>query len=119
MQEIVKRIESQQRVMGYLDFAWKSEQNRMQYIREIVLALVKETSEFLDEVPWKPWALPSNTKSQYDTEKANLEICDIIVFAVVLHLTLDPETSLEEAMEQTLTKIDNRINSGYGPKEKL
>ena len=116
MQEIVKRIKAQQKAMGATDIINRSLADRMQYIRNISLALVKETAEFLDEVPWKPWG--NITEQHFDQSAASLEVCDIMVFAIVLHLTINPEASLEEAMERTLTKIDNRIKNNYKVKEK-
>jgi len=102
--------------MGYIDFINESEKNRLQYTRDVALALHKEVSEFLDEVPWKPW---QPVYAQHvDRDAAAKEICDIIVFAIVLYITTDPDMPLEEAMNRTLTKINDRIKSGYGkPKE--
>lgn len=116
MQEIIKRIKAQQKAMGYTDFIDQSEENQVDYIRDITLALIKETTEFLDETPWKPW----KKKDEQHFHRANAihEICDIIVFAIVLHLTVDPDVPLEMVMGLTLDKIDERINNGYGQKEK-
>ena len=68
-------------------------------------------------MPWKPWGY-KNKAQDYDKKAAAFEICDIIVFALVLYVTLDPIMPLEEAMIRTLTKINNRIDLGYKSKEK-
>ena len=116
MQKLIDHIRKQQDLMGYKQFCESSRENQSEYIRSISLALHKEVSEFLDEVPWKPWV---PFEDQYlDIYAATTEICDIIVFALVLYITLDPPYSLEEVMEATLAKIDSRINNGYGRKEK-
>ena len=113
LEATIRRLQKQ---MGYETFIKESEANRLQYTRDVALALHKEVSEFLDEVPWKPWQ-PVYAQS-IDKEAAAKEICDIIVFAIVLYITTDPLVSLEEAMMRTLTKIQLRIDSGYGkPKE--
>jgi len=113
---IVKTIKKQQQKMGYENYINFSKENQLQYMRDISLALTKEVSEFLDEIPWKPWN-SIDTQSE-DIEAAALELCDIIVFTLVLYITLDPDMPLEKAMEQTLTKINKRIKSGYtGQKE--
>lgn len=115
MQEILKRIQAQQRAMGYTDFIEASTECRLKYIRDISLSIVVEVGEFLDEVPYKPWKRIED--QPFNEVPAALEICDIIVFAIVLYVSLNPSISLEEAMEQTLAKIDNRIKTGYGQKE--
>jgi len=116
MQEIIKRIAEQQKTMGHTDMINQSEENRIDYIRDITLALVKETTEFLDETPWKPWK--SVEEQEFNPISANCEICDIIVFAIVLHLTIDSDVPLEKVTEITLNKIDERLKTGYGHKEK-
>lgn len=117
MQKIVDRIKAQQEKMGYIDFFNQSPDGRIAYIREVTLALVKEAMEFLDETPWKPWGKKAD-RAEYNLEAAALEICDIIVFAIVLYLSLHPTIPLEEAMERTLAKIDERLKQGYSKKEK-
>lgn len=118
MQKIIERIKIQQEVMGYAHMIERSPELRMDYGRDIALALTKEVSEVLDEMPWKPW------KPLYDQpcnqSRASREIADIIVFAVVLHLTLCPGRSLEESMQEVLSKVDERIKTtNYGKQGEL
>lgn len=121
MYEIVNKIYDLQCQMGYLGpdgTATQSIEDRIDYFRDITLALVKEVMEALDEVPWKPWR--SIFEQSLNTKKAVYEICDILVFTIVLYLILESPISLEEAMGQTLAKIEKRIKEeGYGRKEKL
>jgi hypothetical protein len=113
MRQIIERIKIQQEIMGYAGMIERSPELRMDYGRDIALALMKEVSEVLDEMPWKPWK--PITEQPCNQVKASREIADVIVFAVVLHLTLCPSCSLEEAMREVLKKIDNRINTqNYG-----
>ena len=118
MQEIIERIRNQQKLMGYTEMIQHSPEARMDYGRDIALALVKEVSEVLDEMPWKPWK--SLWTQSMNEKKASLEVADVIVFAVVLHLTLCPGYSLEEAMQEVLDKIDNRVKTtNYGKQGEL
>ena len=53
--ELIAKIKQQQTAMGYRRLILGNKFYRLRYIREISLALQKEVSEFLDEIPWKPW----------------------------------------------------------------
>lgn len=116
MQKIVTKIYELQERMGYIEKIMTSIEDRMDYYRDVTLALIKEAMEALDETPWKPWR--GVFEQQLDRDAAAIEICDVIVFAIVLYIILEPSIALEEAMEKTLAKIENRINEeGYGRKE--
>ncbi len=112
---MLKQIQEQQKAMGYIFDPW-DEKEKWAYFRDISLALIKEASEVLDEVPWKPW---KPIKSQtFNEEKAALEICDVMVFSFVLWNTLDPAISFEEAWQKTMDKIETRIKkTNYGKQE--
>ena len=112
MQKILNRIKQQQKDMGYYELTQKSDSFKWSYIRSITLALHTEVSEFLQEIPWKPWDAIEN--QPLDIIAAGEELMDIMVFTFVLWLTLSPSIDLEDAMEQTLVKIENRIKHGYG-----
>lgn len=115
MQEIIKRIKAQQSAMGYTEHINQSEENQIDYVRDVTLALMKEVTEFLDEVPWKPWK--ATDEQNFNKYNATYEIADIIIFAIVLYLTVNPDLPLEMVMGFTLDKIDERIKQGYGRKE--
>ncbi len=114
MIQMFKQIQELQKKMGYDNF---TEEQRWTYFRDISLALIKEVSETLDEVPWKPWVpIVSQT---YNEEKAAMEIIDVMVFSFVLWYTLNPAISIEEAWQKTLDKIEKRIKqTNYGKQEK-
>jgi hypothetical protein len=117
MQNLVDKIFQLQSKMGYIKKINQSVEERMDYYRDITLSLVKEAMEALDETPWRPWI--NIFEQQLDRNKAAFEVCDVIVFAIVLFIILEPSISLEEAMDKTLAKIENRINNeGYGRKER-
>jgi len=99
--------------MGYFQQTQDSKTFKWSYIRDISLALSVEVSEFLQELPWKPWS--HNEDASYDEIKAAKEICDIIVFALVLWITLDPKADIDEMMESTFKKVEDRIKDlNYG-----
>ena len=110
--ELIARIKQQQKDMGYADYINSHPRCKWNYIRDISLSLIKETSEFLDEVPWKPWKALTDQKC--DTEKAAMELIDILVFNLVLWISLNPTIDIEDAIEKTMTKIEDRIKHGYG-----
>jgi NTP pyrophosphatase (non-canonical NTP hydrolase) len=113
MRQIIEKVKFQQEFMGYADMIERSSELRMVHGRDIALALIKEVSEVLDEMPWKPWR--PLREQPCNQAKASHEIADVIVFAVVLHLTLCPGQSLEEAMQEVLKKVDKRIETqNYG-----
>ena len=116
IEELINRVKAQQQAMGYTTMIECSEDLRWSYIRDITLALVKEAAEFLDEIPWKPW-MPIEAQP-CDKEKAVKEICDIFVFNTVLFLSLGTDLNLNDLLEKTLNKVDNRIKNGYGKQEK-
>lgn len=115
MQRLIDRIHQQQKDMGYTAFCAESRENQMQYVRDIALALQKEVSEVLDELPWKSWV--ATDKQQENTEWALNELTDVMVFNIVLWVTLNPDKKFDfdYIMERTLQKIENRIKeTNYG-----
>ncbi len=113
MQQIIDEIKELQTVMGYTDYINKNADNRLSYGRNISLALVVELVEVLQNVPWKPWK--SLFDQKLDCESASKEIADVIVFAVVLHLTFCPHSNLEDDVWEALKKVRKRVeNENYG-----
>ena len=72
MQDLIQRIARQQKDMGYKQLIDESMYNRIDYARDITLALIKETTEFLDEIPWKPWKSPEEQELNIPGFKRNL-----------------------------------------------
>jgi hypothetical protein len=71
-----------QTLLGVAPEKFTSAEAKLQYIRNTCLALHKECSEFLDELPWKPWVALED--QQYNQSAAAEEIVDIIIFALNL-----------------------------------
>jgi dimeric dUTPase (all-alpha-NTP-PPase superfamily) len=109
IENLYERIKLQQEEMGYAALIDDSTPGQMDYLRDVSLATVVEIGEFLNEVPWKPWK--PLTAQSFDKVKAAEEICDILVFVIVLFISLRPEESLETIMERVLSKVDKRIKA--------
>lgn len=109
--DFINQVCSLQDKMGYLGFINESLENRLDYTRDVTLALIKEATEMLDELPWKPWK--SLDEQTCNGEKAADEVTDIFVFAAVLYMIIKPQESLEERLVRTLSKINERISNGY------
>lgn len=112
IKELLTRIKAQQDSMGYTAYIEAGFENRMNYLRDLSLALVVELSEMLQNLPWKPWKAIED--QPYDLNKANGEYSDIMVFLIDIFLTLNPTLDLEAFLSATLDKIDKRITEKYG-----
>lgn len=62
---------------------------KMDYIRDLCLALNVEVAEILQELPWKPWR--KHEDQVCDFEAARDEVSDIIIFAIDIWLQLNHE----------------------------
>lgn len=114
MQKELDKVIELQKAMGYYDLCRKDKHFRMEYLRNIVLATHVELTEFLQEVPWKPWSR-DRTMTALDKIKAAEELTDVLVFILVLWATLNPDVKIDEAMKMTFDKIKNRIiGENYG-----
>lgn len=107
LQEALDKIIELQKVMGYYDLCRKDETFRMEYLRNITLATHVELTEFLQEVPWKPWSKGKMTRVQ--ANKAAFELADVLVFTLVLWATLNPDVGLDDVLGSTCVKIEKRI----------
>lgn len=112
MQKELDKIIELQKAMGYYDLAQQSETFKMEYLRNITLATHVELTEFLQEVPWKPWSPGEMTESQ--KVGAAYELTDVLVFTLVLWATLNPDVDIDKTLQATFEKIENRIRSNYG-----
>lgn len=114
MQKELEKIIELQKAMGYYDLCRESETFRMEYLRNITLATHVELTEFLQEVPWKPW---SQDKPMSEAQKviAAYELTDVLVFTLVLWAILNPDVEIDKAMKYTFGKIEKRIKEiNYG-----
>lgn len=73
-----------QETLGY-DFDTMSDEHRVQYIRDMVLALTHEAHELLDTVQWKPWAT-GYVGPVIDDLEFEKELADIFTFLLNLAL---------------------------------
>lgn len=115
LNEMVQRIKAQQDKMGYTDYINSSPAARMDYMRDITLALIVEAVEMLQELPWKPWKPMSG--QPLNIKKAEEESVDVLVFLIDAMLIINPEMDLEEVLTQVLDKIDKRIANKYGKQD--
>lgn len=99
-----------QEQLGY-DFDTMSDEHRVKYIRDMILALTHEAHELLDTVQWKPWATGYHGAA-IDTVEFEKELADILTF--LLNLALAGGISgnaLEYAYDQK-NKVNRRRASG-------
>lgn len=108
---IYKQLQSYQASMGYVPTRMTQEE-KMEVIRQYVLALNVEQVELLNELPWKPWKNYPHILIDYD--KVTEEWVDCLVFlfdqAIILGIT---SKEIEQTFERVLEKLFNRINDKY------
>jgi len=113
LRTIIEEIKDYQLAMGY-DFEAMSPEDRMQALRNYVVALQAEQVELLDEVSWKPWRKYEDQKPNPNTRKIALEWVDMLFFLVdqSFCLGITPDDILT-AYETKLANNHKRISSGY------
>lgn len=89
-----------QEKLGTLPF--KSMSDRIQFIKDMVLATYSEIDEFLREVPWKPW----KKHQEYNQENAKEELVDEFHFFMNRCIAVDLDA--DELHKRYLKK--NEIN---------
>ena len=103
--------------MGKGPTSFDSVDEKMDYLRDLCLALNVEVSEFLQELPWKPWCPSSGQKC--DEYAAGNEVVDIIIFALNLWINLgnfQPGMCADELIKRINQKQKvnlERLQSGY------
>lgn len=116
LHEWVNRFRGLQCQLGY-SHPIKDPFERWQYYKDQTFALIVEAVEAVQNTPWKPWKPAS--EQPFEKMKTAYEICDMFVFVFNLWITLNPPISLEDAMENTIKKIEKRIkNENYGKQDK-
>lgn len=98
--------------MGYVP-ELMTHHERMEVIRDYVLALSMEQGEMLDELPWKPWKNYKN--EEYDLENVTEEWIDSFIFlmdqAIILGITADDiENMFTDVMRKLFIRIENRYS---------
>lgn len=86
---------------------------RMEYLRNQVLALQVEVVEVLNTSPWKPWATyPAD--AEIDDAEYVKELADVFIFFLNLLLAGDVSPNrLLEAVARKIEKNVERANSRY------
>lgn len=113
LREIIEEIKSYQLAMGY-DYTTMSSEDKMQALRNYVVALMMEQAEMLEEVSWKPWRTHDSQKPNPNKRKVALEWVDCLFFLVdqMFSLDLEPDDILS-AYETKLAANHKRIANGY------
>lgn len=75
MREVLEAIAEHQAKIGAHQAIYN---DRMAYIRDMVVGLTVESAEFLQELPWKPWK-PENQQTK-DYKRAQEELVDMFIF---------------------------------------
>lgn len=91
MQMIQRQREFQQRC-GY-NFPMMTTQQRIAYVKDMVLAATAELHEALDETSWKPW---THGDTSIDDTKFCAELVDVTCFLLNLWLVGNPDLSVEQ-----------------------
>lgn len=101
------------RVITRLDSSTVISDIQKQQHNELVLAAIKELTEVLEAVNWKPWK-NYNGHPEVDMENLIEEIGDVIFFldSIMMNFGLSHE-ALVEALSNKLTVVYNRLNNGY------
>lgn len=81
------------------DFASMSTQERVNYIKENVLAMTDELHELLAETSWKPWAKSTFLRE----EKAMSELVDVWHFMMNIMIAIAPNAEASELAEELAT----------------
>jgi dimeric dUTPase (all-alpha-NTP-PPase superfamily) len=114
---ISRLIAEHQNEMGVL--IHKTFESKMDYIRDLVLGLQVELSEFLNEIPWKPWK--SINKQNFNNIRAMEELVDCFIFLfdiwVVMQVNqIDKEfvnkIDLEQMIKNKINYNLERLNTG-------
>lgn len=83
---------------------------RIQFIKDMELALRMELGEMLDETGWKPWA----TSNHVNEEAMQGELADVLLFFINLCMAANasPELIAEKTFEKMQRNLDRQL-AGY------
>ena len=86
------------------------ERERIQFIKDMNLALQDELHEFLQETGWKPWA----TSNHVNEQAAHGELIDAFLFFLNLCMVtnFDPESFADKFFEKINRNLDRQL-AGY------
>ena len=100
----------QQNTYGAHPSSIETNEEKIQFIKDMVLALEDEAHEFLGEVGWKPWA----TSRHINREAAQGELVDLFHFFMNLCMVVDltPDLLFEKYRAKRMRNIA-RQQEGY------
>jgi len=105
VQQMFEAISKYQYHVHHVDYATLSMKQRMQLMRDYVLAMQVEQVELLQELPWKPWKYAEDHSCLIDMQKLIEEWVDCLFFlidqALVLKISAEDVT---ETFQAVLTK---------------
>jgi dimeric dUTPase (all-alpha-NTP-PPase superfamily) len=110
LREMLKAQRALQRDMHEVDPGEMMIDDRVMYIKDMVLAMTDELHELLNETGWKPWA----TSRHVNREAAVGELVDVWHFFMNLMLALNvsPNELFDRYMEKRQRNIQRQQN-GY------
>lgn len=108
MKELLYEIKKHQTLIG--KYPLTSQDEQLQYIRDLTLAAHVELTEFLQELPWKPWIKKKH--QQFSTNDAAGELVDVFIFILNLWTALDTRLDLEQFIAEKIDLNIERLNTG-------
>lgn len=108
---IYNQLKNYQAVMGYSPEKLTFEE-RMEVMRQYVLALSVEQTELLDELPWKPWKNYPEVTIDRDKMIAEWVDCLVFLFDQAIILGIAP-SEIETKFVEVVENLFNRIQNNY------
>lgn len=92
-----------------------NQEEKIQWILNVVRALQQELAEIVDAVPWKWWA----HYQTFDEQNVRVELVDVLHFLVLLAqiLGLSAEDIYQLYLQKNKVNLD-RLKTGYTTKDK-
>ena len=112
-----------QNAMGHPPGDYPSAEHKLRYLRELCLALHVEVSEFLQEIPWKPWCTLGTQR--YNPKAAAEELADVMIFTLNLwiHLGAYPKGQCADELVKQIARKQNkntaRLKSGRNRRNEI
>ena len=122
LERVIQTQRDYQEALGKGVDSFQSAEAKMQYIRDLCLSLNVEVTEFLQELPWKPWRKLQD--QHYDKHAAADELADMMIFIINLWIHLGVYTNgactdeLLKRITQKQTKNSARLMTGRNRRSK-
>ena len=123
VKKLIDQVITLQTELGYPPGEFESAEAHMQYVRELCLALHVEVSEFLQEIPWKPWCTLGTQR--YNPKAAAEELADVMIFTLNLwiHLGAYPKGQCADELVKQIARKQNkntaRLKSGRNRRNEI